>query len=289
MAGPGGAPGGRPGGSGGVPASRGGRRDGYRGPPRKSGLRGGTGSEVPRPEGRASALGTGASGGGSMAAAASVMAEEIARSEQHSSGRLSARGSPSGGRPPLPPSGSLSTHPDAVARRYAARLRSAARQAAANCLESGTQWWEIMPVDNVTPVKDAAALLRELDRASATGDNVVVEIFSPGCESCKRNFMKTLKVQLLNKGTRFLRLPQEAAPEFCEEHGVGALPHFLEFQGGSEEPSRGGAIEDFSDVLDIPQDVLSLDPARYCATGDYEPRASEPMSATYIVLQALNL
>merc|ERR1719399_898937 len=215
---------------GGVPASRGGRRDGYRGPPRKSGLRGGTGSEVPRPEGRASALGTGASGGGSMAAAASVMAEEIARREKNSSGRLSARGSPSGGRPPLPPSGSLSTHPDAVARRYEARLRSAARQAASSCLEAGTQWWEIMPMGNVTPVEDAGALRRELTAARAAGEDLVVEVFSPGCESCKRNFLKTLQVQLLNEQTRFVRLQQEAAPEFCREHGVGALPHFMQFR-----------------------------------------------------------
>ena len=54
-------------------------------------------------------------------------------------------------------------------------------------------------------------------------------------------------------------------------------------------PSRAGGLEDFAGALDIPQEVLDLDPARYCAKGDYEPCASEPMSPTYIVLQALNL
>jgi hypothetical protein len=179
-----------------------------------------------------------------------------------------------------------------VARRYEARLRSAARQAASSCLEAGTRWWEIMPMSNVTPVEDAGALRRELAAARAAGEDVVVEVFSPGCESCKRNFLKTLKVQLLNEQTRFVRLQQEAVPEFCQEHGVGALPHFMKFRGdgvAGDGPSRAGGLEDFADALDIPQEVLALDPARYCAKGDYEPCASEPMSPTYIVLQALNL
>jgi len=179
-----------------------------------------------------------------------------------------------------------------VARRYEARLRSAARQAAASCLEAGTQWWEILPLGNVTPVADEGGLRRELAAARAAGEDLVVEVFSPGCESCKRNFLKTLKVQLLNEQTRFVRLQQEAAPEFCRAHGVGALPHFVQFRGDAAAgagPSRAGGLEDFAGALDIPQEVLDLDPARYCAKGDYEPCASEPMSPTYIVLQALNL